>query len=262
MKKLLSLLSLLIMSTILCSIAFSGDETYGANTGSITGQIAVKGKGPLAGGTVFFFDEQSGPPPSATRYWRVPTHSFSIDNKGRFSASLPLGKYYMGASHKLSGERLGPPKEGDLFFISSDKKGKPKLHTVMQYKPLDLGVIEEAEPFSPKTLVTEGITSVQGTITDNTGKPAEGMLVFAYPTPAMFGRPLFVSERSDSNGRYLLRLYGGGTYYLGSRAHYGGGPPTADQVVGSYSKGKPLAIKTGEEIKGIHITVSRVGVAE
>ncbi|RJR19582.1 MAG: carboxypeptidase regulatory-like domain-containing protein [Nitrospiraceae bacterium] len=259
MKKILSSATAFIVSIVVCGSVFAQQKLSPVMTGTISGKIAEKGKGPLKGGMVLFFSEKSGPPPSATRYWRVPSHAFSIDDKGSFKAVLPEGHYYMGATQKSSGEQLGPPEDGDLFFISQDKNGEPKLHTVKGNKNLDMGVIAEAKPFSSKTLVTEGITSIQGTITDEKGKPVAGMLVFAFPTPTMFGRPLFVSERTDKNGNYLLRLSGGGKYYLSSRANYGGGPPTAEQNIGSYAKGQPVSIQTGETVKGINITVSTPG---
>ncbi len=262
MKRLLLLLSVILFSIILCSSASAIDTGKNLSTGTITGQLKVKGKGPMTGGMVFFFKEDSGPPPSATKYWRVPTHSFNIDKDGKFEAILPEGKYYMGASQKFSGERLGPPKDGDYFFISSDDKGNPRLHEVSQFKSLEMGVVEEAAPFNSETLVIVGGTSIEGRIVDAKGKGVKGMLVFAFPTPTMFGRPMFVSERTNKDGKYLLRVASGGTYYLRTRANYGGGPPTADQIMGVYAKGQALTIKTGELKKGIDITVSTMGVPE
>lgn len=259
MKKLLSLL-LAIALIFLLVPAFADDNPPDVKSGTVTGQITSKDKDPLAGGTVFFFYEKAGPPPSATKYWRVPSYSFNLDNQGKFLASLPEGEYYIGASRKFSGERLGPPADGDLFFISQDSEGNPKLHRVSHDKPLDLGIIDDAVPFSSQSLVTEGITSIEGTILDVNGDPVEGMLVFAFPTPVMFGRPLFVSERSDRSGKYLLRLHSGGKYFLSSRSDYGGGPPTANQNMGSYAKGHPIIMKTGETKGGIDITVTKVGV--
>ncbi len=262
MKRRLSFWSGIILSIILCSSAYALDNRYAVSTGTVTGKLAVKGKGPMTGGMVFFFSEQSGPPPSATKYWRVPTHSFNIDNDGSFEAELPEGNYYMGASQKFSGEMLGPPKDGDYFFISSDAGGNPKLHEVSQFKNLDMGLGEEAAPFSSKKLVKKGITSIQGAIVDTKGKAVHGMLVFAFPTATMFGRPMYVSERTGKEGKYMLRVASGGKYYLRARAHYGGGPPSADQIMGVYAKGKALDIKTGEVKNGIDITVSTMGVPQ
>jgi len=262
MNKLLLSVLLPFISIILCVSVFAAEVQPGGKTGGVSGQIMIKGNGPLKGGTVFFFDEASGPPPSATKYWRVPTHAFRLDDNGRFDAVLPEGKYYMGASRKLSGEILGPPKEGDFFFISEDEKGNPYLHAIVQFKPLELGVISKATPFRRESLATEGVTSLEGIIRNEKGSPVKEMLVFAFSTPTMVGRPLFVSERSDKNGKYLLRLSGGGSYYLRARADYGGGPPSTDQIMGVYMSGKPVSVKTGEAMKGIDIRVSKVGIAE
>jgi len=262
MRKLLALSSALIISIIMFSPAVALEDKYEATTGRITGQIFIKGDGPIKGGTVFFFDEQSGPPPSHTKYWRVPTHAFSVDKNGRFNVALPEGNYYMGASHKLSGERLGPPQEGDLFFMSQDMNKNPKLHRVEKNQTLDLGIISEAEPFSREMFAHEGITSVEGTIRDGKGKPVEGMLVFAFSSPIMVGRPLFISDRTHKDGKYLLRLYEGGKYYLRARVNYGGGPPSPDQVMGIYGDGKPLTVETGDIKTGIDITVGLIGITE
>jgi hypothetical protein len=262
MKNLLSLLSVLIMSIMVFSCASNTFKAINVKTGMITGQLMAKEKEMMAGGMVFFFNETSGPPPSATKYWRVPTNAFSIDENGNYNATLPEGQYYMGAIKRFSGGPLGPPQNGDIFFISQDKMGNPKLHTVKKNKTMNMGLISEAVPFNRATLITEGITSIQGTISDKSGNTLGGITVFAFTTPSMLGRPLFVSDRSDKYGKYLLRLSGGGKYYLRARADYGGGPPSADEVMGIYGKGQPITLKNGEIKKGINITVTKVGVPE
>ena len=260
MKKLHSLLSVFIISIMLCISAFAQNETYEVHTGTISGQILVKGDGPMKGGTVFFFNKKLGPPPSHNRYWRVPTHGMRVDQNGKFRVALPVGNYYMGASQKLSGEHLGPPLEGDLFFMSKDEKGNPKVHVISKNVNLDLGIIAEAEPFSTKNFVKEGVTSIEGAILDSQGNPVEGIVVFAFTSPVMMGRPLFISGRTDKDGLYVLRFHKGGKYYLRARVNYGGGPPSPDQVMGMYEK--PLTIDTGESKKGIDITVTKVGISE
>jgi hypothetical protein len=261
MRRSIASVLMLMMSIFFCSAVSAGDAPEG-KTGVITGRMVIKDVGPMMGGTVFFFDEADGPPPSATKYWRVPTEAFSVDNNAGFTAVLPEGKYYMGAIERLSGEPLGPPQEGDYFFISQDKKGKPKKYTVKKGITTDLGIITGAKPFKSATLVKKGITAIEGTILNEKGEPAEGMMVFAFTTPTMVGRPLFVSERSDKGGKYLLRLHRGGKYYLRARVNYGGGPPSADEVMGIYKDGKPVTVKTGQLRKGINIPVVRVGIAE
>ena len=168
----------------------------------------------------------------------------------------------MGASKKLSGKLLGPPQEGDLFLIREDEKGEPKLHSVSQNITLDLGIISELAPFRAETLVTKGITTVEGIIVDKNGSPQEGMVVFAFQTPTMMGRPLFVSDRSGKDGKYFIRLHSGGSYYLSARTDYGGGPLSTNHLMGTYEKEQPLKIMHGDTKTGIDITVTGIGPAE
>ncbi|UCD34818.1 MAG: hypothetical protein JSU90_11100 [Nitrospiraceae bacterium] len=263
MRKYLSMLSGVIVSIALMSGGlFPAEKPLETGAGFVKGLLVADGSGSLAGGTVFFFNELSGPAPSSTRYWRVPDYAFKISDDGSFQATLPAGSYYMGASKKLSGGPLGPPQDGDLFFISEDEKGNPLLHKVQENQTLNMGTVTGAAPFSRTILVTEGITSLEGTIRNEQGRPLDGMIVFAFSNPMMVGRPLYVSERSSSEGTYLLRLAGGGSYYLRTRDDYGGGPPSADQVMGIYGKGQPVTVVTGQNLKGIDFTVTKVGIAE
>jgi hypothetical protein len=261
MKRYRELLLILFAGFIFSSAVFAADAPQG-RTGVITGRIVIKDVGPMMGGTVFFFNETDGPPPSATKYWRVPTEAFSIDENAGFAAVLPEGRYYMGAIERLSDEPLGPPHEGDYFFISQDKKGKPKKYTVKKDITTDLGIVSGAKPFKRASLAKKGITAIEGRILGEKGVPAEGMMVFAFSTPTMVGRPLFVSERSDKEGRYLLRVHKGGKYYLRARANYGGGPPAVDEPMGVYKDGKPIVLNTGQRKKGVDISLIRAGIAE
>ena len=259
MRKHFSAVAALVTVIILFSAAFLFAETRQTAPGTITGVIELIGGGPMTGGTVFFFDEGAGPPPSATKYWRVPTQAFPIDKQARFTAVLPEGAYYLGAIQRKSGDDLGPPQEGDYFFISQDAEGRPKKLTVWKGSTTDLGTVAEAAPFRRASLANKGITSVSGTIRDEQGKPREGMVVFAFASPSMFGRPLFVSERSDKNGGYILRVAGSGKYYLRARADYGGGPPASGEFMGVYQKGKPVVTTQGRTLKNVNITLYVVG---
>ena len=225
-------------------------------TGTITGKMMIKNGGPLANGVVFFFNEASGPPPSPEKYWRVPDEIAGTDGEGNFKALLVEGKYYLGASKRTTGQEVGPPQEGDYFLPVMEEKGIPKTYRVDKGKVTDIGTIAEAVPFTKATIKTQnGITSIEGTITDTDGKPLERAMVFAFLTPAMVGKPLFVSERTGTDGKYLLRVNQGGTYYLKIRDVYGGGAPKVGGIMGGYGQDKPypVTVKTGTAVKGIDI---------
>jgi len=229
-------------------------------TGIISGQLMIKDGRPMAGGHVFIFNDSSGPPPSQDRYWRVPDYVIPIEDSGRFSVELPEGRYYLGAIKRVSREKIGPPDEGDFFYAGMDEKGMPKAYIIKAGEKKDIGVVSEAVPFKRSTVkFGDGITAVEGTVLDTEGMPVEGALVFAYTTPEMIGRPVFVSERTGKDGKYILRVYDGGNYYLKVRDVYGGGPPVKGAVIGSYGQEKavPVIIRKGEITKGIDIKVIR-----
>jgi hypothetical protein len=228
--------------------------------GTLTGQIMIKGNGPMAGGMVFVFNDASGPPPSRDKYWRVPDNIVKINTEGRFSVDLPAGKYYLGAKKALTGKDIGPPQEGDLFYAFSGEKGMPQAYKVEEGKKTDVGVIAEATPFR-RDLVKfdDGITAIEGVIIDGENKPVQGALVFAYIASSMLGRPLFASERTGKDGKFILRVHEGGSYYLRVRSLYGGGPPAAGEIIGAYGMTDPVAVtvKSGEKVKDVTINVKR-----
>lgn len=256
----------LMFLTLFCTIipltfnAVLAQEVKQAKTGTISGQIMIKGDGPLAGGRVFFFNDASGPPPSREKYWRIPDYVTDTDNSGKFSIELPEGKYYLGAIKTISGGKIGPPAEGDIFYAGTDEQGKPKAYIIKQGLKTDIGVISEAAPFKRSVVkFGDGITAIEGTVLDSAGKPVEGALVFAFLSPAMVGRPLFASDRTGKDGKYILRVHEGGKYYLRVRSVYGGGPPKAGEIIGDYGEKEPVAvtIKSGEKIRGVNIKVRR-----
>ncbi len=230
------------------------------NTGTLIGKAMIKDGQPMANGVVYFFNDASGPPPSDDRYWRVPDEIITIDAEGNFTAKLVEGKYYVGAIKRLksaSGQEVGPPQQGDLFLPNRSEDGNPKSFIVSSGKTTDIGTVTGAYPFQKRSSkIKDGITAIEGKVTDARGKPVAKALVFAFPTPAMVGRPLFVSDRTGKDGKYVLRVNQGGNYYLKVRDVYGGGALKAGDILGSYGQKEPLAVtvKTGSAVKGIDIT--------
>lgn len=260
MKKLLFLVFFLVLSIN----AYASDNNQQTKTGIITGRIMIEGDKSIGGGKVFF-TVLGSPPPSATKYWRVPDEATDIDKNGNFTAILPEGQYYMGAIRKVSGDKIsgdnfgpGPPNNGDILYISRENS-KPKVHTVKKGETTDLGTISGAAPLSAEMLASAALTAIEGTITDTNGKPIGGAVVAAYSSQTLVGKPLFVSYRTDINGKYQIRVYEGGKYYLRVRENYGGGPPVVGNIVGTYGEKEPLEItvKTGEILKEVNIKAMR-----
>lgn len=229
-----------------------------SKSGTVTGQLASTEGVPLAEGVAHFFNDASGPPPSQDRYWRVPDFMRRLDRDGRFTVQLPEGRYYFGAIKRLSGANVGPPRQGDLFFISADAQGMPKAYDVKAGQHLELGRLPGAVPFRGLAAgYGSGITAIEGSVLDAEGRPVENAHVFAFVSAAAVGRPLFVAEPTGKDGKFILRVADGGSYFLKVRSAYGGGPPVAGETVGSFGEKAPAAVtvKKGERVRNIVITV-------
>ncbi|SPP99893.1 conserved exported hypothetical protein [Candidatus Sulfobium mesophilum] len=241
---------------LLAAVVASSQEV---GRGKITGQLMTEDGTPMSGGSVFFFNDATGPPPSQEKYWRVPDAAAPIGEGGRFSMELPAGKYYLGAMKKISSEKnIGPPEEGDYFLKGQGSKGKPKTYIVKKGETTDIGTIAEAVPFKRAVVkYGDGITSIEGVVRDPDGKPVEGAAVFGYKKPAARGKPLFASDKTGKDGKYVLRVDEGGKYYLKGRDLFGGGPPVGGAIVGRYWQERPVEVsaKTGVRTKGIDINV-------
>ncbi len=255
MKKIFSLWVILVV--LISAITASAKD---AEKGRITGTMMLQKGGPMANGTVFLFKDSSGPPPIPERYWRVPDEIVSADAAGKFSAEVLEGTYYLGATKRISGNELGALNDGDYFLINRDEKGNPKSYVVKGGETTDVGTISSVVPFNrAKYMKQEGITVIEGTVTDASGKPVERALVFAFVSPTMVGKPLFVSDRTGKDGKFFLRVDKGGMYYLKSREVYGGGAPKVGEIIGGYGerKAEPVKVETGRTVKGIDLKVIR-----
>jgi len=244
------LLAILLCCTTGNSFADNGKR------GSISGRLTLNDGSPMAYAQVFIFNESSGAPPSFDRYWRVPDEVIQADGEGRFKAVLANGKYYLGAIKRKSGNEIGPLQDGDLF-LPFYADGQPISYVIANGSSTDLGTVSGAEPFSKSILKSgDGITAISGAVTDSKGKPVENALVFAFTSSAMMGKPLFISEKTGKDGKYMLRVYQGGNYYLKIRNSYGGGTMKSGEIMGSYGEDDPVAVsvKTGAIVTGINIT--------
>ena len=104
-------------------------------------------------------------------------------------------------------------------------------------------------------------TGLAGQVLDSDGQPVANARVHIYDHVQMSERPKFVSEKTGPDGRYLIYLPAGGTYYLAARDKFGG-PPKLGDLYGRYDKGtiepSAVVVKEGQILKQVVITVTKV----
>jgi hypothetical protein len=81
-KKCLALFTIVMICFITSAFAEKLDF------GEMSGQLMVKGGGPLSNGMVVFFRADEGPVPDPDRYLRIPDEVADLDENGFFSVRL------------------------------------------------------------------------------------------------------------------------------------------------------------------------------
>ena len=243
---------LLLLYSALCSAEES-------RPGTISGKWITKEHGPMTNGQVLLFNADKGPAPASNRFLRLPDAGVKIDSAGAFSTNLPPGQYYLVMRKRSNPNSAGPPEEGDLQFYARLKNGDPKIFTLKSGKTTNIGTIMVAAPFrKEKNVAKDGMSGIEGTITDEQGKPVEGARVFIYESARMLGMPRYASDKTGEDGKYSLSLSSQGTYFLKARTHYGGGKPAVGELMGSLEKSDgsgALVVEKGKISRGVDITV-------
>jgi hypothetical protein len=175
---------------------------------------------------------------------------------GQFDLALPAGEYVVVARKRKAGEANGPVVSGDNrsefinLVVDSDTTG------LTITAPLKIG---DSRRLSEQAVETD--TGISGTIYDSDGNPIEGTRVHVYDHVQMSERPKYVSEKTTPDGKYLIFLPKGGTYYLAARDKFGG-PPKLGDLYGRYDQGtiepSAVVVKKGEILKNVDITVTKV----
>jgi hypothetical protein len=235
------------------------DEPVGAATGVLAGQFVQNGKIPLAGGRLFVYDKALGPP-SSDRYVRVPDQIGSLDEEGRFSLELPAGTYYVSAMKMPEGGLMGPPADGELIYFKMDPQGNIQPFRVNAGATTDAGVVSTSVAYVRNRVSPgKGMTLVEGTVTDADGAPVEGALILAYVTPGIQDKAFYVSDRTAKEGKFVLRVGDGGTFYLRVRGEYGGTPREGEIVnIKEPSELVAVTVKKGERLTGVKIQIKRL----
>ncbi len=176
---------------------------------------------------------------------------------GAFSIDLPPGEYVVVARRRSNLENSGPliggDQRSDPATVRVGDGGKVPLTLLMNVKD-DM----ELKAFQPPDGWT---TAVAGTVRDADGNPVEGARVHVYTYVQMSERPKYVSERTGPDGRYIVHLPKGGTYYLAARNRFGG-PPRIGDLYGRYDEGSidptGVVVKDGQTREKVDIIVFKV----
>lgn len=263
----MKLFSLTLMSFLAFTVFAYGEAPPAPQTDAppeagafISGKVLIKGKTPMTNGIVLLFNKDYGPPPHPYKYWRIPDLINGTDMNGEFSVVVPEGTYYLMIAQKKPTGEIGPPKEKEFLYFHGDAKGNATPITVDAGGKTNLGVLTRSFVWTPKMVMqSKDITAIEGVVIDAGNMPVEHAVVFAYLNPSAVGRPAFVSDRTKKNGKYQLRVYEGGTYYLKVRSVIGGGTPEPGEYQSAAKGFTPVevAVTTGQQRKGIVLTVEK-----
>jgi len=236
----------------------------GLVTGCAVPKGAVKGKSapssgvagtvfaPAEGVYVYVYKKGADPYGPADVILHAPTTA-----DGTFLIDLPHGDYVLVARRRANLENSGP-------MMAGDQRSQPVAVQVRKGRKLSLNLLmntkedTEIRSFTPPT---EWTTAFAGMVRDPDGNPVEGARVHVYTYVQMSERPKYVSERTGPDGKYIISLPKGGTYYLAARNRFGG-PPRIGDLYGRYEEGSinptGVVVRTGEKREGLDITVFKV----
>lgn len=227
--------------------------------GTLIGYIQTDAGEPLSHGKVFFFNKDTGPPPAPEKYWRVPDRDALLDVNGGFSVELPPGSYYLSAiQSKTAPVSINTLQVGDIYYAVEN------VYNVLPESKNDLKAIKAGKPLSlPVAANSQEFTAIEGTVIDSIGKPLTDVVVFAHIKSELTSKPVYISERTDSNGAYQLRVAGAGTFYLNVANGADGGGSGAASLGTFYGGNNPIAVtvKEKEVLRGINIRGVEPGTA-
>jgi hypothetical protein len=232
------------------SLVLFGCATSGSVGTAATNTVRGKVVQPVEGAYIFVYEK--GVVPHGPPY----TMSEATGPDGSYEVELPDGEYTLVARRHASGLAGSPLKEGDSKSDMMDvtvKNGQIEKETFIVHKKQD-----DKQYFGAGA---PSDTSISGTVTDSDGNPMRGFRVHVYTYAQMSERPKYVSAATGPDGKYVVFLPKGGTYYIAARDHFGG-PPKIGDFYGRYDEGtidpSGVIVKTGQELKGIDITVHKV----
>ncbi|HLB25973.1 MAG TPA: carboxypeptidase-like regulatory domain-containing protein [Nitrospirota bacterium] len=238
-------------------VCLSQDVKFEASTdpgaGSIEGVVTYCGE-PVPGANVILYLDGKGDFRGQGYTTAPPTGS---DGSFRMDF-LPESDYFLIARKRATGKGAGPLTEGDYFgyYVANPlpvKAGKvSKVNFGVVIKASDIG--------KDDSLFRDTGTHVTGRILDKDGKPAREVYAFAYKDKVMaHKRPEYISRAVDGDGKYVINVAEGGTYYIGARSDYGDTPGLGEwygryEGTGDHS----VKVETGKVLGGVDIVVEQI----
>lgn len=245
-------LSLFFFILLWASTVIAGENA----SGQLSGAWIPPNIGPVSGGVIYAFNASFGPPPRRERFFRAPDGMATTNAEGKFSLELPEGVYYLSTRKKSDGNAPGPPQDGDLYGHIYDEKGELIKYTVKSGKTTDIGILRQASVFKSRDIkITEGMTAITGTVKTFDGLPLADAVVQVYDNQEVKGKPLYVSQKTGKDGKYIVQIGQEGTYFLTIRAGYGSGRPQTGDILGIHGgeTAAPVMVKKQRVTKDIDI---------
>ncbi len=213
----------------------------------ILGQVTYRGK-PLAGAVLQVYTDLNTQLKGMGLGMTAPS-----DENGYVEAPLPPGTYYLVARMRRSKNFAGPLQVGDFFGYYADN---PLVVKEGEVAKIPIAMVEVPEKVARLADTLFGQTSIGGRILDADGTPVSGVRVLLYPDPMMLNRPLYVSQPSTADGRFVLSFPKGGVYYLAARNNLGGAPAPGE-LYGriSGSRDSSVRVRTGQALHGVELLV-------
>lgn len=254
-EKRLSSVGRLALLLILVPLIAWGEEPA---MGRVTGSLDLPA-GRECRGVASLWPGDEGRVPDPRRYLIIPFSAVPLSADCTFELAAPPGDYYLGALARATpGPEIGPPREGDLVFMTPDAEGKSLRVEIVADGRIDVGPQDRFWTYAGMDDLRP--PGVSGRVRDGEGRPVPGVLVFAFADPELTRKPLAVSARTGADGRYVLRLDHSGGIYLRVKDDYRGGAPEDGGHVGVYGGAEPIRVEVGVDalVEGLDIEVLRI----
>lgn len=223
------------------------------SSGTLAGAVTWEGRGVEGVQVKLYLDAESAF--RGMGYAAAPP----TDGSGAFTLDfLPESDYYVVARRRAAGAGPGPLAEGDLYGYFVDNPVRVRNGAVVRIA-LEL-VSKGRDTGNADGRPRPSGTRISGRITDPDGAVVPGVYAFAYEEKVMaHKKPAFISQPVDAEGRYVINLGRGGTFYVGARSAYGDSPGRGEWY-GRYG-GAPdhaVTVAEGAAVEGVDIRVERI----